>query len=78
MMSHKLEKAPMQQMNKLRTRAFLDYQLDLQGNGRGGFRLIAHFGWPAAEFPSDGSYVTLDEIASYIGLLEADFTPVAA
>ena len=65
-------------VDDLRARAFLDYQLDLQGNGEGGFRLVAPFGWPFAEYPADGSYVTLDEIASHISLLEADFTPVAA
>jgi hypothetical protein len=65
-------------VDELRTRAFLDYQLDLQGNGDAGFRLVAPFGWPFAEYPVDGSYVALDKIASHLSLLDADFSSAAA
>ena len=65
-------------VDELRTRAFLDYQLDLQGNGEGGFRLVAPFGWPFAEYPADGGFVPLDRIASHLSLLDADFSSAAA
>lgn len=73
-----LENNKVYRVDELRACAFLAYQLDLQGNGEGGFRLVAPFGWPYAEYPADGSYVTLEKIASHISLLEADFAPVAA
>lgn len=65
-------------LGDLRARAFRDFQLDLQANGQGGYRLIAHFGWPVTEYPSDGSYTGLREILCYLDALQADFVPAAA
>ncbi len=65
-------------LGDLRARAFRTFQLDLQANGRGGYRLIAHFGWPVTEYPSDGSYTDLREIVRYLDVLQADFVAAAA
>ena len=77
-MSPEHSKVRVLRVDELRARAFLNYQLDLQGNGHSGFRLIAPFGWQFTEYPADGSFVPLHEIAQHLSLLDADFAAAAA
>ena len=65
-------------VKELRVHAFVRYDLDLQGDGTGGFRLFAHFGWPATEYPADGSFTGLDEVASYLRMLDVEHSHIAA
>jgi hypothetical protein len=62
-------------VKELRVHAFVCYDLDLQGNGTGGFRLFAHFGWPTTEYPADWSFTGLDEVADYLHMLDVERSP---
>jgi hypothetical protein len=62
-------------VKELRVHAFVCYDLDLQGDGAGGFRLFAHFGWPATEYPADGSFTSFDEVAGYLRVLDVEHSP---
>jgi hypothetical protein len=62
-------------VKELRVHAFVRYNLDLRGDGTGGFRLFAHFSWPASEYPANGIFTGLDEVADYLRMLDVEHSP---